>query len=317
MLDKDTFLLIINLVAFLYVGISSFLRISEQSSSKLTVTFRPILTLYVGFFFSNIAFLYLFGTFQLHPVHKIVCEHPTQNVSFPHINNTNLQKFSADCKLTDFDIFNREVSSKLISNVVEAKIEEKIEIDESNYEFHKYQIFLLTQNDSIPFGENVLMDNDIEEIKLLASSINIFLNHNKEKEVVGILDYKIVSYVGFGISLFFITIIFLIISSGLFIRFCFDKETNLLTVSRYRFLGILGKKVMQYSLDEITEIKTETIMGEESMRTQISVIVPDNKLLLTPKYSFSKSGNIGGIFSIKFKGEGYIARAIKDFLELN
>ena len=137
MLDKDTFLLIINLVAFFYVGISSFLKISEQPSSKLIVTFRPILTLYIGFFFSNIAFLYLFGTFQLHPVHKIVCEHPIQNISFPHTNNTNSQKLTTDCKLTDFDIFNHEVSSKFISNVVEAKIEEKIEIDESKNELHK------------------------------------------------------------------------------------------------------------------------------------------------------------------------------------
>lgn len=55
-------------------------------------------------------------------------------------------------------------------------------------------------------------------------------------------------------------------------------------------------------------------MGEESIRTKITVLVPGKKLLLTPKFYFSNSGNIGDFFSIKFKKEKYIARAIKDFL---
>lgn len=316
MLNQGTFLLIINLLAFFYLGISSFLKISEQSSSKLTVTFRPILSLYIGFFFTNIVFLYLFGTLQLNPIHEIVCKHPTKNVSFPVFNNTHSQEFLTDCTVTDFDIFNYEASSKLISNVVKAKIKEKVKIDENNQEHRSYKIFLSSINETIPFAENVLMDSHIEEIKLLTLSINNFLANNEEKEFVRILNYRIWVYAGFGINLFFTLIVLLIASSGLFIQFCFDKETNFLTVSRYRCFGILGKKEMQYSLDEIIDIKTETIMGEESMRTQLSVIVPGNELLLTPNFSFSKSGNVGGFFSIQFKGEKYIARAIKDVLEL-
>ncbi len=94
----------------------------------------------------------------MNPFHEIVCKHPIQNVSSPHFNNTNSQYFSTDCKITDLDLFNHEVSSKVIPSVVGAKIKEKIKIDEQNQEHRSYRIFLSNQNEIIPFAKNVLME---------------------------------------------------------------------------------------------------------------------------------------------------------------
>ena len=88
---------------------------------------------------------------------------------------------------------------------------------------------------------------------------------------------------------FLLLIILLLTFTGLFINFTFDKETNLVTVSSYRCFGIFGKKVSQYSFDEIVEIKSETIdLGDSGYGSQVFLVVADDEIKLNPIGMISK-----------------------------
>jgi hypothetical protein len=90
-----------------------------------------------------------------------------------------------------------------------------------------------------------------------------------------------------------------------YINFTFDKETNLATVSRYRCFGIFGKKVSQYSFDEIVDIKYNRIdLGDSGYGSQVFLVVPDGKIKLNPIGMIS--GYIDG---------SYVVMTIKEFLE--
>ncbi|MGB3757318.1 MAG: hypothetical protein WBA07_13240 [Rivularia sp. (in: cyanobacteria)] len=90
----------------------------------------------------------------------------------------------------------------------------------------------------------------------------------------------------------------------MFINFTFDKETNLVTVSKYRCFGMFGKKVSQYSFDEIIDIKYDLIeLAETGHGYNVFLIVSDNKIRLNP---------IG--ISYAYINGSYIVMIIKKFL---
>lgn len=96
-------------------------------------------------------------------------------------------------------------------------------------------------------------------------------------------------------------------STGLFINFYFDKEKNLLTITRYRCFGIFGKKVFEYPLNEIIDIKNKSIsVSYDEYVSQVVLVLPDNEFYLNPVTMISK--NIDG---------GYIVMLIKNFLKSN
>ena len=86
----------------------------------------------------------------------------------------------------------------------------------------------------------------------------------------------------------------------------FDKETNTVKLSRYRWFGTLVKTVFQYSLNEITDVKLERIdiSIDEYFFRVILVLESGDNLPLTPNYT---SNYING---------DSIVRVTKDFLEL-
>lgn len=308
----------INLIACYYLVIADFIKISEETSNKLNVTFRPIISLGIGIIISQLVILFFFKAFTFIPSHKIICEHSIQYVSTVDFDlNTKKNKILTDCKITDIDWFNREKNTKIISNLLEAKIKQRIEMDEHNKKNYSYRIFLLSKTETIPFADYEYINFKINELRLLTSSINDFLVNNKGKILVRIVDNSYIGYFGFGCSILCGLIILLLTSAGLFINFCFDKETNLLTVSRYRCFGLFGKESLQYSLNEIIDVKNERIVtSSDEYRNRVIILVPGNKLLLTPKMSFSKSVTMG-FYSKEIKKEDYIVRVIKDFLEIN
>ncbi len=320
-MDKIPFLLkalivAINLIGFGYLTLSDFLTISKQISTKLIIIFRPILSLSIGIIISQIVILYLFFAANIVPIHKITCEHSIRDISTANFIFNSKQKYlPTNCKVSEINLFNHENNLKLIPKLLEAKIEERVEIDEKDRSKYSYRIILLNQTGTIPFTDYRYTDSTINEFKLLASSINDFLVNNRAEKLVRIIDDRYLVYAGVGLSIFFALISLLLILTGLFIDFCFDKETSMLTVSRYRCLGIFGKQEFQYSFNEIIDVKNERIETSENYYNKVVLILPSNKLSLSPNISFSRSVSIGFITQ-HIKNEEYIVKVIKDFLEM-
>ncbi|MEA5596400.1 hypothetical protein [Rivularia sp. UHCC 0363] len=300
-----TILLAINLIAFAYISIGGFIKISGEDSTKLSVTFRPKSSFFLAIFTINFFFLSLLDTSGQILIHKITCEHSIKNISNTNIDSNPRQDYlPTNCNITDIGWFKHEKNPKLISNIIEAKVEKIIEFDEHHRKHVSYQIFLLTQSESIPFADYMYLNYEIENIKKLTSSINNFLINNEEKELIGIVDDRVWSYIVFGICLFFGMIILLLTLTGLFVNFTFDKETNIVTVSRYRCFGMFGKKVTQYPFDDIIDIKYNRIeLDESGYRYQVFLVVPENEIRLNPIGMISS--NIDG---------SYIVMVIKKFL---
>ncbi|MBD2681545.1 hypothetical protein H6H03_29660 [Nostoc paludosum FACHB-159] len=98
----------------------------------------------------------------------------------------------------------------------------------------------------------------------------------------------------------------LIITSDVSITCSFDKEANLMTLTRSRWLGIFGKLVIQHKLDELVDVKVESTDGEESTVYRVVFILNSGEILpLTYLYS---SGSAS-----KYQ----IAKMIKIFLNPN
>lgn len=299
-------LLVINIIAFSYFYIGNIIKVNKQTSTKLRLTFRPKWSIFVGIFISQFAFLFLVATFSFDPIRKIVCEHSIQNISATKSDLSTKQKYiPTDCKITDIDWFNHEKNLEIISNIIESKIEQEIEIDENNRSYHYYRINLFTKTGNIPFTDKRFTESELKKIQLLASSINEFIVTNEKEEIARIVDNRDLGYITFGCGLFFATIIFLLMSTGLYVSFCFDKESNLLTVSRYRCFGIFGKKEFQYPLNEIVDVKVEliSVISDEYV-SPVVLVLSDNEFYLNPISMISK--NIDG---------AYIVMIIKDFLK--
>ncbi|BAY81055.1 hypothetical protein NIES267_05200 [Calothrix parasitica NIES-267] len=257
-------------------------------------------------FISQFAFLFFAATFSFDPIRKIVCEHSIQNISATKSDLSTQQKYiPTDCKITDIDWFNHEKNLEIISNIIESKIEQEIEIDENNRPYHYYRINLFTKTGNIPFTDKRFTESELKKIQLLVSSINEFIVTNENVEIARIVDNRDLGYITFGCGLFFATIIFLSMLTGLYVSFCFDKESNLFTVSRYRCFGIFGKKEFQYPLNEIVDVKVERIsVSWDEDVSQVVLVLSDNEFYLNPISMISK--NIDG---------AYIVMIIKDFLK--
>ncbi len=308
----NTILIIFILLAFCYFSIGDFIRISEHSSTKLNLIFRPKLSFFLAIITSPFLCLLLYGVFSFNPIQKIICEHSMQNISTVNQDLSTKQKIiPTDCKIIDIYWFDYEKQTRIIPNLIEAQIEtkrgEKVEINGKDKSSYKYRIILLTPTETIPFTRYRFFESKINELRLLTSSINEFLINSEIRKIVGIVDNKYMGYVGFGCVIFFLIIFLLLTSTGLFINFCFDKETNLLTVSRYRCFGMLGKEVHQYPLNEIIDVKNKRIIlssFEDTYGSQVVLVVPDNEFFLNPV----------GLISKYIKGD-YIVMTIKRFLE--
>ncbi|MEA5598381.1 hypothetical protein [Rivularia sp. UHCC 0363] len=303
----------INLIGFGYLTLSNLLTISKQTSTKLIITFRPILSLSIGIIISQIVILYLFFAVNIVPIHKITCEHSIQDISTANFDfNLKHKYLPTNCKISEINLFNNENNLKLIPNLLQAKIEQ-IETDEQDKSKYSYRMILLNQSETIPFTDYTYINSKIDELRLFASSINDFLFDSREIKLVRIIDERYLVYAGIGLSIFFALIFLLLILTGLFIDFCFDKETAYLTVTRYRCLGIFGKQEFKYSFNEIIDVKNERIETSESYHNRVCVKVPNEKLFLTPTISFSRSVSIG-FFRQHIENKDYIVKVIKDFL---
>ncbi|MDZ8085749.1 MAG: hypothetical protein RMY16_09170 [Nostoc sp. DedQUE12b] len=299
-------LLAINLGAGCYLTLANPLKISEQTSTKLIFIIRPKVFLGLGIFFSQLFVLFLFASIVFTPITQLVCNRYPNNISTSNIDlSAGQNTLTVMCKLTKNNWLGREQSQTLVSELLEAKLETQIDTD-GQAKYYKYNILLLNDRDSFPFSRAGYPKLNLEKLQLIVSRINNFLKNPIENNLAVILDETFTGYISVMITVFCGILALLVASLGLFITCNFDKETNTVKLSRYRWFGTLGKTVFQYYLNEITDIKLERIDTsiDEYFFRVILVLESGDNLPLTPNYT---SNYING---------DSIVKLTKDFLEL-
>ncbi|MEA5514849.1 hypothetical protein [Nodularia sp. UHCC 0506] len=303
-------LLLINLGTGGYFILANPLKFSDKTSTKLTFHIRPKVFLGMGLLLSQFIVYFLFSTLMFAPITQLVCNRSTNNIAISNNNlSTTQNTLTVGCKLTNNDWFGQEKSQIILSELLEAKLETTIETDSQakpikpNY---VYDILLLNNTDTIPFTRVKYPKFKLEKLQSIVLIINNFLRNPLENNLAVQLDDSLVGYIYFIIAVFCGILTLLVASPGLFITCNFDKETNTVKFSRYRWFGTLGKTVFQYSLNEITDVKLERIDTsiDEYFFRVILVLESGDNLTLTPNYT---SNYING---------DSIVRVTKDFLEL-
>ncbi|MBN3887944.1 MAG: hypothetical protein HWQ43_01765 [Nostoc sp. JL31] len=299
-------LLAINLGAGCYLTLANPLKVSEQTSTKLIFIIRPKVFLGVGIFFSQLFVLFLFASIVFTPITQLVCNRYPNNISTSNIDlSTRQNTLTVMCKLTKNNWLGREQSQTLVSELLEAKLETQIDTD-GQAKYYRYNILLLNDRDSFPFSRAGYPKLNLEELQSIVLRINKFLKNPIEKNLEVMLDEAFTGYISVMITVFCGILALLVASLGFFITCNFDKETNTVKLSRYRWFGTLGKTVFQYYLNEITDVKLERIDTsiDEYFFRVILVLESGDNLPLTPNYT---SNYING---------DSIVRVTKDFLEL-
>lgn len=299
-------LLMINLWAAYYFMLANPLKISEQTSIRLSFTIRPKAFLGLGIFFSQLLVFFLFNTFTFIPITQLTCNHSPNNIL--NINRNGGQYTSSVmCTLTKNDWFGSEKTRIVIPNLYEAKLETQIKTDSRGQPKNWYQVLLLSDTDSIPFSHIRYNEFKFRKMQSIVLIINNFLVSPTEEKLEVKNDDSLVNYFALLSALFWGLVAFLLAVAGLFIHCDFDKEANTIKISRCRWLGKLTKTIFQFSLNEITDVKVERIdtsIDKFYSRVILSLESGDN-LLLTPDYT---EYYIDG---------GYIVKLVKNFLKSN
>lgn len=303
----QTILLLTTLVAVYYFSFANSLKISEQSSTKLTLSIRPRLFLGVGIFVSPLFILLLFASILFTPITQLVCNRYPNNISISNIDLSARQNtLKVICNLTENNWFGQKKSEVLVSELLEAKLETEMEIDSQHKPNYTYKILLLTNRDRFSFTRIGYPKFKLKEFQAIVLRINSFLNEPLENNLAVIFDDTSSGYIIFIITATCGILTFIVASAGLFITLNIDKEINTIKLSSYRWFGMLGKTVFQYSLNEITDVKLERIDTsiDEYFFRVILVLESGENLPLTPNYT---SNYING---------DSIVRVTKEFLEL-
>ncbi|MBG1267193.1 hypothetical protein [Nostoc sp. WHI] len=288
------------------------IQIYEQTQNQLKCIVQPKLLRFIGFFIGQIGIIYLYAIFMFIPVTQLNCDHVTQNLKASSIEQNSSQVI---CQLIEFDLFDRQKSQKQISGLIGSRLEKQTKTDKDGKILYTYRVQLLTNTESIPFTRIAYSDYFSEEAELIILKINNFLAQPLEKNLVVKQDYTLAGYAAIGIPLFWLLLGLLIIASGSFLDCNFDKESNSLSISRYKWFGKLGKVVLVYSLNEIVDIKVESFnSGEDSTDHRVTLILESGEsILLIGSYN---SGN-SGFYSSGFQEKQEIVKIIKSFLASN
>jgi hypothetical protein len=255
----------------------------EETPNKLTILINPTMPQLIGIFFWGLGLIFLLFPWVMTPIIQLNCSRNTQEIPFINLK----QSVSSNlCELVEIDWFGSEKSKKVFSGLQGVKLETKTDADSEGKIYYRYQVLLLTDLGLIPFRSLNYSEYDSEEFQYVISSVKSFLANMNEKNLVFQEDNRQQGNIGVGISLFFDTLALLIIISGLSTTCTLDKDAHMITLSRSRRLEILGKTVIQYSLDEILDVKLESIDGDKGyLYRVVFVLSSENILPLTDVYS--------------------------------
>ena len=147
-----TILLLINLVAGYYFIFANPLKFSVQTSTKITLNVRPIVFLWTGIFVSQLFVLLLFATISLTRITQLICNRLPNNISISNIDlSAKKNTLTVRCNLTSNYWFGYKKSELQVSELLEAKLENEVEIASQNKPKYTYKILLITPRDSFTF----------------------------------------------------------------------------------------------------------------------------------------------------------------------
>lgn len=257
-------LLIFNLGLFWYLLKGKFIKIYEQTQNKLNFTMQPKLSRFLGLFIGQIGVIFLCATFTIIPVTQLNCDRVLQNLHSSSVSADIEQKASSViCQLIEFDFLGHQKSQKQISGLIGVYLDKQTKTDKNGKKSYAYQVLLLTNRESIPFTRVTYSDYFQEKAEYIILRIKRFLAEPLENNLIVKQDDRLAVDAAIILSLFCFLLSLLLIAAGSFINCNFDKESNVLTLSRYRWFGKLGKAVFQYSLNEIVDIKVESSDSDE------------------------------------------------------
>jgi hypothetical protein len=273
----------------------------EQTLTKLILKISPTLSQLIGIFFIGLASFFLIFSWWLTPLVQLNC---SRSISEQHFINITHNLPHPVCELVEFNWFGYEKFKKIIAELQGVKLESKTDTDQEGKVFYKYQVILKNHTDDIPFRTVNYSKYESEKYQSVISTIESFLADSLQTSLVFQENDRDAGYAGVGISLFLGVLSLLIITSASSITCSFDKEANLMTLTRSRWLGIFGKLVIQHKLDELVDVKVESTDGEESTVYRVVFVLKSGEIFpLTHVYS---SGSAS-----KYQ----IAKMIKNFLK--
>ncbi|MEH2283083.1 MAG: hypothetical protein V7K90_17430 [Nostoc sp.] len=296
-------LLITNLLLFWYFLKGKNLKIHEQTQNKLNFTIQPKLLRFIGLFIGQAVIVYLYATFLIITVTQLHCDRISQNLQASSIE----QKSSTIiCQLREFDFLGHQKSQKQITGLIGTRLEKQTKTDKNGKIIYEYQVQLLTNTESFPFRRATYSDYFSEEADLIILSIKDFLAQSLEKKLVVKQDDRLYGYVLIVITIFWFLLGLLIIAVGSFINCNFDKESNSLSISRYKWFGKFGKEVFLYSLNEIVDIKVESSNSEDGFVYRVTLMLASGETV-----------PLSGCYSSGFQEKQEIVKIIKNFLTSN
>ncbi|MEH1859276.1 MAG: hypothetical protein V7L21_15050 [Nostoc sp.] len=299
----DYVLLITNLILFWYLLRGKNLKIHEQTQNKLNFTIQPKLLQFIGLFIGQVGIILLFAIFAIVPVTQLSCYRVPQNLQASSIEKKSSKII---CKLREFDFFGNQKNQKQISGLIGTRLEKQTKTDKEGKILYTYRVQLLTNTETIPLTRIAYSDYFSEEAELIILKIKNFLAQPLEKSLVIKQDDTLKGYTAIGVTLFWFLLGLFIIATGGFINCNFDKESNSLTLSRYRWFGTLGKAVFLYSLNEIVEIKVESSSSEDGFVYRVSLTLISGE-----------SVSLSGCYSSGFEEKQEMVKMIKSFLASN
>ncbi|MBN3923395.1 hypothetical protein [Nostoc sp. NMS4] len=279
------------------------IQIYEQTQNQLKCIVQPKLLRFIGFFIGQIGIISLYTIFTITSITQISCDRVPQNLQASSIEQKSSKII---CQLIEFDFFGHQKSQKQISGLIGSRLEKQTKTDKEGKIIYKYQVQLFTKTESIPFRRTTYSDYFSEEAEFIILKIKNFLVQPLETSLVVKKDDTLVVYAAIGITIFCLLLGLLIIASGSFIDCNFDKESNSLSISHYKWFGKLGKSVFLYSLNEIADIKVKSFYGEDGTVHQITLMLESGERV-----------PLIGTYSSGFQEKQEIVKIIKNFLASN
>ncbi|MDZ8106094.1 MAG: hypothetical protein RM338_10800 [Nostoc sp. DedQUE12a] len=302
-------LFIIDLILIWDLSKGKNVKIHELTENKLNFTTQPKLLRFIGLFFGQIGIFSLSTIFMVIPVTQLNCDRVPQNLQASSVE----QKSSIIiCKIREFDLFGHQQNQKEIYDLIGTSLEKQTKTDREGKVIYKYQVKLLTNTESIPFRRIAYSDYFPQKAELIILKIKNFLAQPLEKSLIVTQDDTIIFYGAIVITIFWFLLGLLIIGAGSFINCNFDKESNSLTINRYRWFGKLGKAVFLYSLNEIVNVKLESLNYDEGgTEFRVTLILESGERVSMIGYYDS------GFYSSGFQEKQEIVKMIKSFLAAN
>jgi hypothetical protein len=270
------------------------IKILEETKNRLIFQVQPTLSWAIGIFFGSLTLLSLIVTIISPPITILECTYfPSENSAKQHYPS---------CQLLKIDWLGTQQSKTLIAELKEAIIDTNL--DANSNLLNSYRVTLVTERGNILLSDiyTYSVESEYQHLLNIVSQINSFVVKPSQNSLLVEKDEKVLGYTSFAISVFFGLITFLVLALSSYITCSFEEDLNLLTLERR---NLFRKKVFDYKISEVIDVKVEESSDMESTNYRLTLILEsDRKVPLT--YSFNSG----------WKEKEQIARRLKKFVRI-